>query len=114
MSAAPSRRGRRWLVGPIAERALEDVNLDVAIVGVDGIAPAEGLTTHDEVEAHTNRALLERARRVVVVADSSKLGRVAFARICPLDAVDELITDDAARASTVSAIREAGIAVTTV
>ncbi len=102
------------LVGPIAERALEQLNLDVAIVGVDGIASAEGLTTHHEVEAHTNRSLLERARTVVAVADSSKLGLVAFARICPIDAVDELITDDAADASTVAAIRDAGVAVTTV
>ena len=43
-----------------------------------------GLTTHHEIEAHTNRALIERARHVVVVTDSSKLGRVAFAQICPL------------------------------
>jgi DeoR family transcriptional regulator of aga operon len=83
-------------------------------VGVDGIAPAEGLTTHHEVEAHTNRTMLDRARTVVVVADSSKLGLVAFARICPLDAVDELITDVAADASTVAAIREAGVSVTAV
>lgn len=102
------------LVGPLAERALGDMNLDVAIVGVDGITPAEGLTTHHEVEAHTNRTMLDRARTVVVVADSSKLGLVAFARICPLDAVDELITDVAADASTVVAIREAGVSVTTV
>jgi DeoR family transcriptional regulator of aga operon len=102
------------LVGPLAERALEDVNLDVAIVGVDGIAPVEGLTTHHEVEAHTNRTLLERARTVVAVADSSKLGRVAFARICPLDAVGELITDEAADPSTVTAIRTAGVVVTIV
>ncbi|MGZ8597734.1 MAG: DeoR/GlpR family DNA-binding transcription regulator [Actinomycetota bacterium] len=102
------------LVGPVAERALDDMNLDIAIVGVDGIAPAEGLTTHHDVEAHTNRTMLDRARIVVAVADSSKLGLVAFARICPLDAVDELITDDAADASTVAAIREAGVTVTTV
>lgn len=102
------------LVGPLAERTLDDMNLDIAIVGVDGIAPAEGLTTHHEVEAHTNRTMLDRARTVVVVADSSKLGLVAFARICPLDAVDELITDVAADASTVAAIREAGVSVTTV
>jgi DeoR family transcriptional regulator of aga operon len=102
------------LVGPIAERALDDVNLDIAIVGVDGVAIAEGLTTHHEVEAHTNRALLERARTVVAVADTSKLGRVAFARICPLEDVDELITDQGGDPATVAAIRDAGVVVTTV
>ena len=102
------------LVGPLAERTLEEVHLDVAIVGADGVALGEGLTTHHEVEAHTNRVLLERARAVVAVADSSKLGLVAFARICPLDAVDELITDAAADPATVAAIREAGVSVVTV
>jgi DeoR family transcriptional regulator, aga operon transcriptional repressor len=100
------------LVGPVAEQALERLNLDVAFVGVDGISLDAGLTTHHEIEAHTNRTMIERARHVVVVADSSKLDRVAFAEICPLEAVDELITDEAAPARTTRELTEAGIAVT--
>src|SRR5204863_1890497 len=46
------------LVGPLAEAALASFNLDVVLVGVDGISATEGLTTHHEVEAHTNRALI--------------------------------------------------------
>ena len=56
--------------------------------------------------------MIERARLVVVVADSSKLGRVAFAQICPVLAVDELITDEAAHAETIRELTEAGVAVT--
>ena len=100
------------LVGPVAEQALERLNLDLAVVGVDGISLASGLTTHHEIEAHTNRTMIERASRVVVVADSSKLGRVAFAQICGLDAVDELITDQGAPATAIRELDEAGIAVT--
>ena len=102
------------LVGPIAEAALEGMNLDLAIVGVDGITVREGLTTHHEVEARTNGTLLERARHVVAVADSSKLGLVAFARICPVTALDELITDVAAEPGAVTSLREAGVTVTVV
>lgn len=100
------------LVGPVAEQALERINLDLAFVGVDGIAIASGLTTHHEIEAQTNRTLIERARHVVVVTDSSKLGRVAFAQICSLDAVDELITDAGAAAEAIREISDAGITVT--
>jgi DeoR family transcriptional regulator, aga operon transcriptional repressor len=100
------------LVGPVAEQALERLNLDVAFVGVDGITVDAGLTTHHEVEAHTNRALIERARHVVVVTDSSKLGRVAFAQIAPLDVVDELVTDDAAPPEAIRALTDAGVLVT--
>src|SRR5262245_39763495 len=52
------------LVGPVAEQALERLNLDVAFVGVDGISVDAGLTTHHEIEAHTNRTMIERAGRV--------------------------------------------------
>jgi DeoR family transcriptional regulator of aga operon len=102
------------LVGPVAEQALEQLNLDVAFVGVDGIAVDAGLTTHHEIEAHTNRTMIERARRVVVVADSSKLGRVAFAQICPVEAVHELITDAGAPAEIAAGIADAGVTVTRV
>ena len=100
------------LVGPVAEQALERLNLDVAFVGVDGISLEAGLTTHHEIEAHTNRTMIERARSVVVVADSSKLGRVAFAQICALDAVNELISDEAVPTAMLGELTAAGIAVT--
>lgn len=100
------------LVGPMAEATLQALNLDVAIVGVDGISPDGGLTTYDEVEAQTNRALIGRARRVIVVADASKVGKLAFARICPLSDIQELITDGAADPRILKAIRSQGITVT--
>jgi DeoR family transcriptional regulator, aga operon transcriptional repressor len=102
------------LVGPIAEASLEGLNLDMVFIAVDGISPEAGLTTHHEIEAGTNRALLQRARYVTVVADSSKIGRVAFARICALAEVDELITDTGADPVAQAALRDAGLTVTTV
>jgi DeoR family transcriptional regulator, aga operon transcriptional repressor len=102
------------LVGRLAEATLEGMNLDLAVVGVDGIDPHGGLMTHHEVEAHTNRVLITRARRVIVVADASKIGRVAFARICGLDQVDELITDASASEERLAPLKAAGIAVTVV
>jgi len=100
------------LIGPVAEEALARLNLDVAFVGVDGFSIEAGLTTHHEIEAGTNRVMIERARHVVVVADSSKLSRAAFAQICPLTEVDELITDGGAPASVLRGITDAGIVVT--
>lgn len=102
------------LVGPLAESTLEDLNLDIAFVGVDGITVDGGLTTYHEVEAQTNRALIARAQRVVVVADGSKVGRRALARICEVGAVHELITTGGAEAAELGRLRAAGIAVTAV
>ena len=99
------------LVGPLAELTLAHLNLDLAFIGVDGISPTAGLTTHHEVEAQTNRALVRTAARAAVVADSSKLGRRGFAKIGDLDLVTDLITDSAAAPDAVSALQRAGIRV---
>jgi len=100
------------LVGPLAERTLSELNLDVVFVGVDGIDVEGGLSTHHDIEAHTNRVLIDRAQRAVVVADASKIARVAFARICGIDRMHELITDAGADPAAVRALEEAGLRVT--
>lgn len=100
------------LVGPLADASLQGLNLDLAIVGVDGISAQGGITTYDMVEASTNRAMIDRAQNVVVVADGSKVGRVAFARIAPIGQLSELITDASANASELDLLREAGMTIT--
>ena len=97
------------LIGPLAARILDEIALDVAFLGVDALDVEFGAMASQEDEAGTNRLLAQRARRVVVVADSSKLGRRAFARICPVADVDVLVTDDAAPAEVVARLIEAGV-----
>lgn len=99
------------LSGPIAERTIRDFNLDVAFVGVDGVDVSAGFTTHNDLEAVTNAALVQQATRVVVVADSSKLGQVKFVRICGIDDVDLLVTDDGAGEEQVAAFEAVGLEV---
>jgi DeoR family transcriptional regulator, aga operon transcriptional repressor len=98
------------LIGPLADATLAAVNLDLLFIGVDG-ADARGMTTHDEIEAQTDRRMVERARRVMVVCDSSKIGRAALSVICSADEVDVLITDAGAPADEVAALEAAGIEV---
>ncbi len=98
------------LVGPLTVGVLNEVVLDVAVLGVDGVDPQLGLMTHQEDEASVSRLFAERARRVIVVTDSSKMGR-AFARICGLDRVDVLVTDSGLPADTAARLTDAGIKV---
>lgn len=99
------------LIGPMVAGMMEDLLLDVIFLGVDAIDVRHGACAHHEGEALTNRALTARAHRVVVVADSSKLERPAFARICPLSTVDTLITDTRATDETIARFEEAGVKV---
>jgi DeoR family transcriptional regulator, aga operon transcriptional repressor len=98
------------LIGPFAERSLEELNVDLMFLGVDGVNAA-GVTTHDEIEAQTNRKMVECAARVIVVCDSSKLGRSALSSICPLSEIDELITDVDASPRELEAVRAGGVEV---
>ena len=91
------------LIGPLAETILAGLNLDLAIVGVDGISVA-----------HTNRALIDRSALALVVADASKIGHAAFARICESARVGELITDANAPAAELDELRGVGVSVTIV
>ncbi|WP_305783461.1 DeoR/GlpR family DNA-binding transcription regulator [Symbioplanes lichenis] len=111
MTGGVSRTQSYELVGPIADQALAGLNMQVAVVGVDGISARGGLTTHDEIEANTNAQMIRRADRVIVVADSSKLDKVCLARICSLSDVGQLVTDDEADPAQVGALRQAGLEV---
>ncbi|MFD4637317.1 DeoR/GlpR family DNA-binding transcription regulator [Lentzea sp. NPDC058436] len=102
------------LVGPWAEHVLASISIGTAFIGVDGIDAAAGITTHDENEARTNRAMLARAQRVIVMADGSKLGKATLARIADVQDVHEVITDLSADPAAVAAIRAAGVRVTVV
>jgi DeoR family transcriptional regulator of aga operon len=99
------------LVGPAAEAMLANYHLDVVFIGVDGLTPEEGCTTYDEMEAQTDLAFLRRARRIVVIADSSKIGKVTFARISLLSGVSDVITDDGADPEQLAGLRRAGVQV---
>ncbi|WP_312173801.1 DeoR/GlpR family DNA-binding transcription regulator [Microbacterium sp.] len=101
------------LVGPFVEQLLRGVRLDMAFIGVNGMDAEAGATTQDEREAAVNRMMAERARRAVVVTDSSKLGTVAFAAVGGAELFPVLLTDDGATAASLAALRAAGYEVLT-
>ena len=101
------------LIGPLATGVLEQVTLDVAILGVDGIDAVAGATAHHEGEASINRLMARQAAKVVIAADSSKVGRRAFARICTAGEIDVLVTDTGIAAEDAARLEDAGVDVVT-
>lgn len=87
------RRLSQTVVGPLTRQILNDLHLDRAFMGTMGLSLKEGLTTTEPSEAFTKELVMERAREVIVLADSSKVGKVSFARAGALDNVQTLITD---------------------
>lgn len=81
------------MVGPFATQTLQRLTADIAFIGVDGISLSHGLTTPDVFEAEADAAMVQAARRVVVVADARKLGRSALSVVCPVTRIHTLVTD---------------------
>jgi DeoR family transcriptional regulator, aga operon transcriptional repressor len=102
------------LVGVLAESSFDSVNVGTAILGADGITAEAGVTTHDETEARTNHAMVAGAQRTVVVADGSKVGRVALAQCAAINEIDVLITDSSADPAELERIRATGVEVVVV
>jgi DeoR family transcriptional regulator of aga operon len=99
------------LVGVLAEGTFSAVNVGTAILGADGVSASAGVTTHDETEARTNHAMVSKAQRTIVVADGSKIGRAALAKMAEISDITTLITDDSADPDELQRLRDAGVEV---
>ncbi len=102
------------LVNPLATTLLDDVRVDLAILGATGVDALAGATNVNLPEAEVKRRMVACAARRVLAADSSKLGQVHLGRVASLAELDELITDDRATAVQLDPLRAAGLAITTV
>lgn len=74
---------------------LSGYHADWAILSVDGISAGSGITTYHAEEAGTNRMMMAGARRVIIAADSTKIGRAGFMKICDSAPGIDLVTDSA-------------------
>jgi DeoR family transcriptional regulator of aga operon len=108
------RRNSFSLVGPLAEESLRQLSADICFLGVDGFDLKLGLSTPNLLEAKVNRVMVERARRIVAVCDSSKFGHRSLSHIVPTKAVHHVVTDKRIAKSDLQGLKDAGITVTLV
>jgi len=102
-------RGRTFAaVGDWTKAQIAEVFADVAFMGTNGISVGRGMTTPDIAEASVKRALINAARRTVVLADHSKFGREDFALVAPISSIDTIISDSQLDAEFVDEIENLG------
>lgn len=107
------RPGELSLTGGLTESAFSSLRFDTYVMSVCGIDAQAGITTHLLAEADVKRTAARASRRVVAVADSSKLGRVAFGHVCSPADIDVLVTDRTADEALVESLVRAGVDVRT-
>jgi DeoR family transcriptional regulator of aga operon len=103
------RPGEMSLIGHRAEDSFADLNCDTVFLGVAGVDVHRGLTEYNLDDSRVKRAALAAARRCVVLADETKLGRVTFATVAPMSVVDVLVTDAPADHPVVVQAADAGV-----
>jgi DeoR family fructose operon transcriptional repressor len=109
LTGGQMRPGVLSQVGPIAEHAIAGLHVDMLFLAANGVDLEKGVTTPNLVEAQTKRAMVDSARQVILVVDHSKFGHVAFGRVCALDRVDAVITDDGVPNDLVTALEQLGV-----
>jgi DeoR family transcriptional regulator, aga operon transcriptional repressor len=101
----------REIVGPLAEETLARLHIDTVFMSVNGVSVEKGGTVMSHLDAQVLQAMAGRARRVVVLADQSKIGRAALTQILPITAIHTLVTTATMGDPALAEIRDAGVQV---
>ena len=96
-------------IGHITEQALAEIRADKVIIGTRGVSLEHGMTNDYLQETLTDRAIMKIGREVIVLADHTKVNRVATALLAPLDSMQTFITDSNADKKFVQALKKQGI-----
>ena len=81
------------MVGSLTEKMLAEFTIDTLFISCDGLDFDNGLSDNNEYHAHLKKQMILTARKIIVLADSTKFNQNAFAKICNLGDIDVLITD---------------------
>ncbi len=103
------RRDELTCVGPVAAATLGRFRFDLAVIGAAGLSARWGLTELDDGEAEIQRLAIERAARVVVIADGSKIGATTNAIVTQADSIETLVTDESASTVELARLAAAGL-----
>lgn len=98
-------------VGPLSKDILDKLHIDKLFTSTVGFTMAEGLSTTDVLEAETKRYMIERAKEVILIADHTKFGKLAFVNVAPLKCVQKLVTDKGMEEKQIRKLEKLGIEV---
>jgi len=105
------RRKSLSCYGTQTERAVQDLHVDKLFLAADGFDIEKGITTHFEPEAQLNRMMCQAATEIIVVADSSKFGRICLHKILEPQSISKVVTDAGIPVEAREALTRSGVEV---
>ena len=106
------RAGDRAVIGALADQFIDNFRVDLALIGTSGLTEQGDLVDFDADEVLVARRIIRQAKTVILVADSTKIGRAAPIRIAGADAIDHLVTDRVTSKALRAVLADAGAKVT--
>jgi DeoR/GlpR family transcriptional regulator of sugar metabolism len=97
-------------LGPLAMATMQTIRVRTAILGAGGIV-SEGIYNSNSLLVETERQMMSCGQEIMIVADHSKFGRLALARLCGLDEVDHLVVDSGLTEADRAMLRNSGVSV---
>ena len=105
------RESEMSFIGHITEQALTEIRVDKVVMGIRGLSLEHGLTNDYLQETLTDRAILKIGREVIIVADYTKVNRVATVLLAPLSIMNTLVTDSKADKKFIQELKKSEIQV---
>lgn len=97
--------------GGDAQEQLSKYQADWAILSVDGVSARGGITTHHAEEAVIDRMMAAGAKQRLIVADSSKIGKAGFSRVCESSNLLTLVTNVGGDPEALVQLEETGVSI---
>jgi len=97
------------LVGKITKTCIDQINIDKAFIGIDGYTAAAGFTSRDLFRAEISSYIIQKAKDVFIVSDSSKFGKTELTNVCYLTDIQHIATNNDLSIQFQEELKNAGI-----
>ncbi len=98
-------------MGPLTDDFVKRFQIDILFLSVEGVSLEHGVSVIDVLDGHSKRTLIEQAKQVILMADSSKFGSSYFYKIASLPEINRIVTDAYLDDATMSEYVQSGIAI---
>ncbi|MFN2198962.1 MAG: DeoR/GlpR family DNA-binding transcription regulator [Anaerolineales bacterium] len=103
------RKREMSVAGPIAVQIINQFYFDKFFLGTAGVSIEDGFTDFSVDDVDVKKAFVSHAKEIIALADHTKLGKVSFAKICPLSKVSHLITDSVPDEAYIEGLQNSGL-----